>query len=104
MKTKRLAEIRTANPPVDQKAYRTAYAEADLAGRLAELVYNLRTSAELTQSELAKRMGTTQSAIARLEGAGHIPTLEVLVRLGEATGIPIVINTTSGHSVRLHTA
>ena len=41
--------------------------------RLAELVYTLRTRAGLTQTELARRMCTTQSSIARIEGGGSVP-------------------------------
>ena len=40
-----------------------------------ELVYQLRVDAGLTQVELARRMGTTQSAIARMENGGTRPTL-----------------------------
>ena len=43
-----------------------------------ELVYQLRVDAGLTQVELARRMGTTQSAIARMENGGTRPTLETL--------------------------
>lgn len=58
---------------------------AALAGELAELVYNLRERTGLTQAELAKRMGTTQSSIARIESGGSMPTVEMLARL--ATGV-----------------
>jgi ribosome-binding protein aMBF1 (putative translation factor) len=104
MKTTSLKDIRHASPPPDGDEYKLAYVEADLAGRLADLVYTLRTAAGLTQTELAKRMGTTQSSISRLEGAAHVPTLDVLVRLGAATGTPIAINTSTGHTVHLNTA
>lgn len=57
-----------------------------LAGQLAELAYTLRTRAGLTQTELARRMGTTQSSIARIEGGGSLPTLGMLARLARATG------------------
>ena len=46
-----------------------------------ELVHRLRSDAGLTQAELADRMGTTQSAIARMEGGGTRPTLETLEKL-----------------------
>jgi ribosome-binding protein aMBF1 (putative translation factor) len=39
-----------------------------------ELVYQLRVDAGLTQVELARRMGTTQSAIVRMENGGTRPT------------------------------
>lgn len=44
-----------------------------------------RQRARLTQSQLAKRMGTSQSAIARLEG-GRTPSMKTLRSLAAATG------------------
>jgi ribosome-binding protein aMBF1 (putative translation factor) len=46
-----------------------------------------RLAAGLTQSELATRIGTTQSAIARLEGGTITPTVETLSRLADAVGL-----------------
>ncbi|HUG86770.1 MAG TPA: helix-turn-helix transcriptional regulator [Euzebya sp.] len=54
---------------------------------LGQLVHDLRTAGGLTQAQLAARMRTTQSAIARLEGGGTNPTVEVLQRLGDALGV-----------------
>jgi transcriptional regulator with XRE-family HTH domain len=34
---------------------------------MGQLIYDLRTEAELSQRELAERMGATQSGISRLE-------------------------------------
>ena len=104
MRTTKLEDLRAANAPADAQEYADGYEQADLAGKLAELVYNLRRSASLTQTELARRMGTTQSAIARLEGAGHVPTVDVLVRLGAATGTPITLTTELGHAIHLSSA
>lgn len=56
-----------------------------------ELVYRLRVDAGLTQAELAARMGTTQSAIARMEGGGTRPTLETLERVAGAVGQDLVV-------------
>jgi ribosome-binding protein aMBF1 (putative translation factor) len=81
-----LDELRAKYPPEDREEYDQAYATATLAGQLAELVYSLRTRAGLTQTELARRMGTTQSSIARIEGGGSLPTLDMLSRLANATG------------------
>jgi ribosome-binding protein aMBF1 (putative translation factor) len=88
----RLDEVRRQHPIEDQDAYDRAYAEADLASRLAEIVYRLRTNAGLTQTELAKRMGTTQSAIARVEAGGSTPTLDLLDRVGQAVGAHITLD------------
>jgi hypothetical protein len=54
-----LDELRAKYPPQDREEYDRAYATAILAGQLAELVYTLRTRAGLTQTELARRMGTS---------------------------------------------
>lgn len=43
--------------------------EHDLA--LGQLIYDLRTAAGLSQLQLARRMGATQSVISRLEEGGE---------------------------------
>ena len=45
-----------------------------------------RSEAGLSQAALAERMGTTQSAIARLEGGRVSPSVETLRRYGVAVG------------------
>ncbi len=50
-----------------------------------------RRSAGLTQREVAKRMGTTQSAIARVESGAARPSLDFLERFTQATAIPMAI-------------
>ena len=46
-----------------------------------------RLAASITQAELAARMGTTQSAIARLESGDVIPTVETLCRIADVLGV-----------------
>lgn len=84
-----LEELQAKYPPVDREEYDQAHAAAELAGELAELVYGMRARAGLTQAELARRMGTTQSSIARIEGGGSLPTIDMLARLARACGIPV---------------
>lgn len=52
--------------PAEREVFDEAYAAAGLAMELAETAYRAR-SCRLTQTELARRMGTTQSAIAAIE-------------------------------------
>ena len=65
---------------------RAAYEDEARISAFRALVHRLRTEAGLTQAELAARMGTTQSAIARMEGGGARPTLETLEHLAVAVG------------------
>jgi ribosome-binding protein aMBF1 (putative translation factor) len=76
-------------------------AAASLRFDLAQLVYDLRTSAGLTQRQLADRMGSTQSVISRLEQAGRLPTLELLARVATATGsdLRLLVRRAGGNDV-----
>lgn len=50
-----------------------------------------RTRAGLNQSELAERMGTSQSTIARLESGRTLPSMRTLSRYASATGSRAVV-------------
>lgn len=67
-------------------AFQTEYEKADVEYALIETLIRARTAANLTQAELAQRLGTTQSAIARLEGGRTSPSISTLKRYAEATG------------------
>jgi DNA-binding XRE family transcriptional regulator len=61
------------------------YEDEAINAEMARKIYDLRTKAGLTQQELAARVGTTRSAISRLEDAdynGHLPSM--LKRIAEA--------------------
>jgi transcriptional regulator with XRE-family HTH domain len=73
------------------RAAKAAYKEEARIAAFRELVYRLRTEAQLTQAQLAERMETTQSAIARIEGGGTRPSLETLEKLAAAVGADLVI-------------
>ncbi|MDO8618889.1 MAG: helix-turn-helix transcriptional regulator [Candidatus Daviesbacteria bacterium] len=45
----------------------------------------------LTQGELAEKIGTKQSAIARLEGGNVNPSLEFLQKIAQALGSKLII-------------
>ena len=70
--------------------YRKTFARTLHQIDLALLVREMRENAGLTQTELAKRAGTTQSVIARLEDAeytGH--SLATLERIALACGVAL---------------
>ena len=73
------------------KAYRKAHAELAPEYALASAVIRARVSAGLTQEQLAKRMETTQSVIARLESGRTRPSTQTLERLAAATRTRLTI-------------
>lgn len=77
---------------MENPEFRAEYDKADAEFRLIEALVQARTQARLSQAELARRLGTTQSAIARLEGGGVSPTLSTLRRYAEATGTRLEIS------------
>ena len=68
--------------PEVREAYDAMADEFDLARELIAA----RVRAGLTQAELAERMGTTQSAVARIEGGKRLPSVKTLLRYAAATG------------------
>ncbi len=72
-------------------AAQVGYLRARNAYRLAERVRLLREARGITQGELAARMHTTQSVIARLESGGTYPTLSTLERVSDALGAELVV-------------
>lgn len=58
----------------------------------ASIVRTARREARLTQKELADRMGTTQSAVARLEAKGANPRLKTLEMAVRATGRHLAVD------------
>jgi ribosome-binding protein aMBF1 (putative translation factor) len=74
-------------------AYRKSFARTLHQIDLALLVREMREDAGLTQVQLARRVGTTQSVIARLEDAeytGH--SLTMLERIATACGVALKLH------------
>lgn len=72
--------------------------EHERPGPIYELVgamIEARHAAGLTQEEVAERMGTTQSVVARLEAAWHMPTFDMATRYAAAIGRRIDIRLAS---------
>jgi ribosome-binding protein aMBF1 (putative translation factor) len=65
-------------------AFRKEYEALEPEYRLASDLICLRLSKGLTQEELARRIHTRQSAIARLESAASLPSLSTVKRVAEA--------------------
>jgi len=67
-------------------AYRREYEALEGEFALAEAVAEARVRAGLSQAQLARRMRTTQSTVARLESGRSRPSTRTLDRLARATG------------------
>ncbi len=59
---------------------------------LAHALIGARAQAGLTQEELAQRMGTTQSAIARMESGKGRPSTSTLAKVAKATGTKLRVS------------
>jgi len=53
---------------------------------LASALISARSQADMTQEDVAKKMATSQSYIAKLEGGAVSPTMKALKRYAAATG------------------
>lgn len=72
--------------PLERLRERLAHAGEDgrLFAAIAEQVLAQRRARRLSQQELAELVGTTQSAIARLERGERPPRIDTLVRIANA--------------------
>jgi DNA-binding XRE family transcriptional regulator len=75
-----------------REGFREAYDELEDEYRLARELLAARAEAGLTQEEVAASMGTTKSAVSRLEGPGkHSPSVSTLQKYARAVGCEIEI-------------
>ncbi len=75
-----------------RKGFTEAYDGLELEYRLANQLLKARARAGLTQDAVAERMGTTKSAISRLEASGkHTPSLATLQRYARAVGCDLQV-------------
>lgn len=82
-------EVKAAR--VQSPERRRGYEKTGRAIRLAMEIRALREARGLSQRELAERVGTTQSAIARLEGGNISPSLPTLDKIAEALGAELSV-------------
>lgn len=77
----------------DDEELREMCEQATVNAHVAQLIYDARSSAGLSQTELARMIGTTQSVISRLEDAdyeGH--SLSMLNRVAQALNREVKID------------
>ena len=97
-----MAEPKYQAVPHDHKAFlstaraRAGFTEAydalALEYQVAGQMLKARSQAGMTQDAVAERMGTTKSAVSRLEAAGkHAPSLATLKRYASAVGCELQV-------------
>lgn len=71
------------------------FSESELWASIAAQVRAVRKAAGLSQAEIAARIGTSISAISRLESARGRPTVRTLFRLARETGAVFTVGSPS---------
>lgn len=75
-----------------RKGFKGAYEEFEKEYVLVRELLAARVRSGLTQEEVAERMGTTKSAVSRLEAAGkHAPSVTTLKKYAHAVGCRLEI-------------
>ena len=75
-----------------RKGFSEAYEALELECQVISQLLKARARAGLTQDAVAELMGTTKSAVSRLEGAGkHAPSLSTLRRYARAVGCDLQV-------------
>lgn len=72
--------------------FKAAYEGMAAEFELASAVIEARAVADLTQEQLADRMGAKQSLVARIESGSHNTTIKTLLLVAEATGTHLKIS------------
>ncbi len=75
-------KVEMMRDPAFRKVYEVQKPKYDLI----RMILDARIKKGMTQAEIAKRAGTTQSAIARFESGGGNPTLDFMQRVSGAVG------------------
>lgn len=87
MELKRFVEKYVMTDP----EWRRAYEEADATREAARALARARRDVGLSQAALAKKIGTGQAVISRIENGTVSPTLDMVTRLARGLGMRPVI-------------
>ena len=71
--------------------YEVAFEASRMEFELARQLIETRVKSGLSQGELATKMGTSQSTIARLESGASMPSIRTLKKFAEATNSQLQI-------------
>ncbi len=82
------------NEEMKNPEFKRAYEALEPEFQIARQVIKSRIAKRLTQTQLAKKMGTKQPVISRLEGMESTPTITLLKKVAESLGKKLVISFT----------
>ena len=88
MKTLKTLKAELLADPATHAEYVSVTREFEMARELIAA----RSRAGLTQGEVAERMGTTQSVVARLESGRRAPSMRTVQRYAKAVGARAVVH------------
>jgi len=76
------------------KEFAEHYAREEIINNIAIMIVEARKTAHVTQSELAKKIGTKQSVISRIESgnSAYIPSLDTLVKIANALNMKLQLD------------
>ncbi len=83
---------------MQDETFRAEYDALDEEFSLADAMIQARAAANMTQGQVAEKMQTSQSYIARLESGSVKPTIAALKRYASATGSKLTIRLESERS------
>ena len=77
---------------LEDEEFRAEYEKLRPRYEAIEQIIRARKEQNITQAELAKRVGTQKSNISRLESGSYNPSLDVLIRVAESLGKKLSIH------------
>ena len=75
-------------------SFRRAYEKLEPEFAIVRAIVEARVKKKITQEQLAKKMGTGQAVISRLEGANASPSLSLIKRLANALNLKLELRFT----------
>jgi len=71
--------------------FRQSYEASEPEYQLARSLIAARLKKDLTQAQLARKIGTKQSAISRIENMTSLPSVSTLKKISQSLNIPLEI-------------
>ena len=81
---KKLSELK--NELMADENFKNEYGSLEQEFNFAAKMIEVRLQERLSQEQVARRMGTTQSVVARIESGRPLPSLRTLMRYAAAVG------------------